>query len=490
TFSEDGNATYTPEDGDYGDVFIDFTVMDSLGHQTQGQWRVVIAEVIQVKAKTSGGSLSIIGLLLLSLVILIKGYQQVMLKKKLVLLFVALVAPFASANSDNCANKESNYKQCDNQVGWYIGGDVGYANTDIDEGELNDRYQTSGVTATSLEIDDADMSFSLLTGYQFSTYFAVEGAYKNLGARSVAFAGESSNLDQLYESAERIYPLSTDGLSMAVIGSWPLTKSLKISGKLGYYFWDAEYTTNSSNTKVGSDDVSGRDIWFGGELNYRISDNYQGYFSAERFEIDRDENINFSLGIRYFFIEGNEKVIITEAPVVVAPEVIEKVEAADVVVVLDSDNDGVIDDKDACVDSDPLYLVDNFGCVLEEQQAVDFSLVIYFEKNSSEIAEQYIEKIEALANFISTNHVQDLNVYGHTSASGPSRYNLTLSQQRAESVANVLVNDFNISPDIIKAIGKGETELLDQSNTEEANALNRRIELNIEEILVLPVKKE
>ncbi|MCP5077064.1 MAG: OmpA family protein, partial [Psychromonas sp.] len=470
--------------------FIDFTVMDSLGHQTQGQWRVVIAEVIQIKAKTSGGSLSIIGLLLLSLVTIIKGYQQVMPKKILTVLVVAFIAPFASANSDDCTNKESNYKQCDNQVGWYIGGDVGYASTDVDKGQLNDFYDESGITASSLDIDDADMSFSLLAGYQFSTYFAVEGSYKNLGERSVTFAGESSNLDQFYESAERIYPLSTDGLSMAVIGSWPLTKSLKISGKLGYYFWEADYTTNSGNTKVGSDDVSGSDIWFGGELNYRISDNYQGYLSAERFEIDSDENINFSLGIRYFFTADNDKVLLTEAPVVVEPEVIEEVETiATVVVPLDSDNDGVIDDEDACVNSDPLYQVDNLGCVLEEEQAVDFSLVIYFKKDSSEIAEQYIEKVEALAHFISIYQVQNLNVYGHTSAPGPSRYNLKLSQQRAESVANALVNDFNISPDIIKAIGKGETELVDQSNTEQANALNRRIELNIEKTLVLPVKK-
>ena len=52
-------------------------------------------------------------------------------------------------------------------------------------------------------------------------------------------------------------------------------------------------------------------------------------------------------------------------------------------------------------------------------------------------------------------------IIGHTESTGKREYNLTLSQRRADSIRDVLVTTFKISPKRIQAVGLGEEQLLD-----------------------------
>jgi OOP family OmpA-OmpF porin len=54
-----------------------------------------------------------------------------------------------------------------------------------------------------------------------------------------------------------------------------------------------------------------------------------------------------------------------------------------------------------------------------------------------------------------------LLIVGHTESTGKREYNLTLSQRRADSIRDVLVTTFKISPKRIQAVGLGEEQLLD-----------------------------
>ena len=397
------------------------------------------------------------------------------------------------ANENNCTNDESDvhYKQCDSQVGWYLGGQLGYAKTDLSQSNVDTFYDDTGFEASSVNIDDNDLAFSLMAGYQFNTHWAIEGAYLDLGERSVDFTGRTQDLDAFYDNIEHVYPQSGDGLSIAVVGSWPLSEDIKLSGKLGYWRWEGGYTTYDTNGNVGSDSIKGNDLWFGAELNYRLSEQTQMYLTAERFSLDRDENNVFALGVRYYF--GREKQPIKTVEVV-QPAVIEKADniVAKVVVAVtpqDSDKDGVVDMQDDCANSNILHQVDVKGCTVMEEQAISFKVTIYYAKDSADIPPSYDEKLQALADFIHEYDVKQLNVYGHTSATGYRAHNMKLSQHRAKSVADVLQVKFTIDENIIEAIGRGEEELFDKSDTENAHQLNRRIELNIEEKAMLPVER-
>ncbi|PKG83016.1 hypothetical protein CXF85_11760 [Colwellia sp. 75C3] len=391
-----------------------------------------------------------------------------------------LLLPLAYSNERNCQDEEKNYKTCDTHLGWYIGGDIGYATTDINEKDLDSFFQQSGLTANSISIDDDGTSFSLFGGYQFTTHVGVEVGYLDLGERTVYFTGQDIDTDNFYDNAEHVYPQSGNGFSIAVVGAWPLTESFKVSAKLGYLDWQGDYITNelSQGAEVGSDAVSGGDFWYGGELNYRIDDNFQVYLSAERFELARDKTSNVALGVRYYF--GEESIVVKQAPIA---------KAIIIVKALDTDKDGVLDKNDQCPGTDISHQVDVVGCTIMQEQQFNFSLIVYFANDSYEIPAEYNDKISALAAFITKHQVKTLKVFGHTSAPGSRSYNLKLSEKRAESVALVLATQFNIDKQIIEPIGKGESEFIDDRYTEEAHKVNRRIELNIKEQLVLPVKR-
>jgi len=395
-----------------------------------------------------------------------------------------LLASPSYGSENECTNNAENvhYKHCDSQVGWYIGGQLGYAQTDISQDDINTFYNETGFEANSISIDDSDLAFSLMAGYQFTTHWAVEGTYIDLGERSVDFTGSTEDLDAFYDNVEHVYPQSGDGLSIAVVGSWPISEDFKVSGKLGYWRWEGDYTTYDTNGDVGSDSIKGNDLWFGAELNYRLTDRTQVYLTAQRFSLDRDDVNVLGLGIRYYF--GDES-----QPSKASDKTPEKIAVAIVAAPQDSDKDDVIDEQDDCANSNVLHQVDAKGCTVMEEQTFSFDLTIYYQNNSSEIPSSYDEKLQNLADFINEYEVKKLSVYGHTSAPGSKRYNMKLSQKRAQSVGDVLQAKFNIAEHVINAIGLGEGELFDKSNTEEAHQLNRRIELNIEEQLILPVER-
>ena len=68
-------------------------------------------------------------------------------------------------------------------------------------------------------------------------------------------------------------------------------------------------------------------------------------------------------------------------------------------------------------------------------------------------------------------------VEGHTDSVGNDAYNQGLSQRRAESVRDYLVNN-GVSTDRLQARGFGESRPIADNSTEDGRAQNRRVELN------------
>ena len=78
-------------------------------------------------------------------------------------------------------------------------------------------------------------------------------------------------------------------------------------------------------------------------------------------------------------------------------------------------------------------------------------------------------------------------VEGHTDAVGPEILNLTLSDRRAETVARVLVEAYDIPPENLVVQGYGEAYL--KINTQEAERQNRRVTIrNITPLLMTEVR--
>jgi len=137
----------------------------------------------------------------------------------------------------------------------------------------------------------------------------------------------------------------------------------------------------------------------------------------------------------------------------------------------DSDGDGVSDLKDKCKNTPKNLTVDHNGC------PVITTLRINFDFNSWKIKKIYYAEIKKVAKILKANPKLKIEVAGHTDNIGSKKYNLMLSQKRAEAVKNILVKVYKIDPHRIIVKGYGEKYPLVPNTTPTNRALNRRVEI-------------
>ena len=80
---------------------------------------------------------------------------------------------------------------------------------------------------------------------------------------------------------------------------------------------------------------------------------------------------------------------------------------------------------------------------------------------------------DGIAQAIQQNPDEVFLIEGHTDAIGPDDENLSLSDRRAESVAQILTAQFGIAPENLTTQGYGEQYL--KIPTQEAERRNRRV---------------
>jgi OOP family OmpA-OmpF porin len=102
-------------------------------------------------------------------------------------------------------------------------------------------------------------------------------------------------------------------------------------------------------------------------------------------------------------------------------------------------------------------------------------LKVEFANNSAEIESRYFDEISKVGDYMKTYPTTSAVIEGHTDSSGSAEHNMKLSQQRAESVVNYLVEKSGIERFRLSAKGYGSTRRIAYNNTAEGRQKNRRI---------------
>lgn len=148
---------------------------------------------------------------------------------------------------------------------------------------------------------------------------------------------------------------------------------------------------------------------------------------------------------------------------------------------VDDDNDGVANENDDCPSTPAFTEVDERGCTKYRSNTSNVEIGIPFLADSSVVRPEYMQEIARLADFLKEHPSKNVEIQGHASLEGPALYNKKLSEKRAFSVAEILIQQYGISPTRVKSLGYG----IDQPRINEisvrANAANRRIEAVITE---------
>lgn len=103
---------------------------------------------------------------------------------------------------------------------------------------------------------------------------------------------------------------------------------------------------------------------------------------------------------------------------------------------------------------------------------------ILFDVDSAGLRSESRATLRDLANNFKQYPDELIDVQGHTDSSGTSAHNQSLSNRRANSVRDFLV-DNGVSSRSITAVGYGETRPKETNATPEGRQLNRRVEIHI-----------
>lgn len=106
-------------------------------------------------------------------------------------------------------------------------------------------------------------------------------------------------------------------------------------------------------------------------------------------------------------------------------------------------------------------------------ETIDLRLEFDFDKAT--IRPVYHERLKEVADYMKRHEDVDAMIEGHTDSIGTAEYNKTLSQRRANSVRQYIIDKFDISPSRISAKGYGESRPIATNETEEGRQRNRRV---------------
>lgn len=101
-----------------------------------------------------------------------------------------------------------------------------------------------------------------------------------------------------------------------------------------------------------------------------------------------------------------------------------------------------------------------------------------FDFDKSDLRPENRELLSRIAGILLTSSDYTLSVNGHTDDVGTDEYNQKLSERRAQSVYDYLI-EAGVPAGIMTAKGWGKTKPLVEAKTNEARARNRRVELGI-----------
>lgn len=152
----------------------------------------------------------------------------------------------------------------------------------------------------------------------------------------------------------------------------------------------------------------------------------------------------------------------------------------------DADKDGTADADDKCPNTPGPKSMN--GC--PEKAAFDKNQVekdlnfnaksINFESSKDVIKSESYATLDNIVGILNDYPSAKIAIHGHTDSSGDDAMNMTLSQQRAAAVMNYFISK-GINANRLSSKGFGETSPIADNGTSEGRAMNRRVEIKLQD---------
>jgi len=346
------------------------------------------------------------------------------------------------------------------QAGFTITPSIGYYNMDDDRNTKDDE------------------AYSLGLGYQFNNPWALEFVYVNADTSL-----SSSNTD-----------VDVDQYRLDALYHLPTNNSLNLTPYLAAGVGTADFSSPSTNnTQFNA----------GGGVKYALNDSLSLRADFRLLNDTEDNHMDHmtSVGLQMTFghsapkatpvvVEAQEpaaEVMINEPVEETTPEPVEEIMVEPAV------EPKPIAEPEPMVEPEPIEEIppteptlnepvyaEGAEPSLSEQAAVvesqpPVTLNVQFGNNKTTVEQVFYPEIEKLATYLNENPSSTVVIEGHTDDSGTASYNQSVSEKRAEAIADVLISTFQISEKRVSAIGYGEEKPLFNNDTAQHRKANRRV---------------
>lgn len=106
---------------------------------------------------------------------------------------------------------------------------------------------------------------------------------------------------------------------------------------------------------------------------------------------------------------------------------------------------------------------------------------LHFAFDSAEVSPQDRAQLDGIAGRLRGEAASTrLSITGHTDSKGTDAYNQRLSERRAKSVSNYLIQAGVPAASVVSVKGMGERQPIATNETAEGRATNRRVEIQID----------
>jgi OOP family OmpA-OmpF porin len=119
------------------------------------------------------------------------------------------------------------------------------------------------------------------------------------------------------------------------------------------------------------------------------------------------------------------------------------------------------------------------------KEKVTMSLNIEFDTDKAVVKDNYYNEVKKVADFMKEFPDTNVTIEGHTDSVGSQQYNQALSERRASSVRQYLIDKFGMDGSRISAVGYGEDLPVATNDTEEGRQKNRRVDAVMEAVRVI-----
>ena len=231
------------------------------------------------------------------------------------------------------------------------------------------------------------------------------------------------------------------------------------------------------------DDDDSEHLSFGFGVIRPIKGNLHWRADARIFRDDQDKKLNpaFSVGLHHIFGDRPAAPVQPVAALDVpdpgpCPDTPAGVDVDAEGCPLDDDGDGVPNYKDQCPNTTNRKAeIDELGCYVMLESSVSITLLVEFDFDDARPQPGYEPEVQKVAEFMEKYPQTRASIEGHTDSRGSDEYNQNLSERRAKSITQILINEFGIAEDRVTPVGFGESQPTASDDTDEGHQRNRRV---------------